>query len=148
MASTAAPAAQSYANHSRTVPGFHYATLGLILVYLLWALYRVLFHFSVDHLFELLPAVILGLLSWYTRNFPMVVQNRVIRMEERLRLERVAPELRNRIDDFSPRQLIALRFASDAELPALAKKVLDERIEDQDVIKKQIQSWRADHLRA
>ena len=148
MAPTAAPAAQNYANHRKTVPGFHFLTLGLAVVYLLWALYRVIFHFSADHLFELLPALILGLLSWYTRNFPMVVQNRVIRTEERLRLERVAPELRNRIDEFSPRQLIALRFASDAELPALARRVLDEHIEDGDVIKKQIQSWRADHLRA
>lgn len=148
MASAAAPAAQSYANHRQLVPGFHFLTLGLALVYLLWALYRVIFHFSVDHLFELLPALILGLLSWYTRSFPMRVQNRVIRQEERLRLERLAPELRNRIDDFTPGQLIALRFASDAELPALARKVLDEHIRDQDVIKKQIQSWRADHLRA
>lgn len=148
MASTAAPAAQSYANHRQLVPGFHFLTLGLAFIYLLWALYRVIFHFSVDHLFGLLPAIILGLLAWYTRNFPMVVQNRVIRLEERLRLERVAPELRGRIDEFTPGQLIALRFASDAELPALARKVLDERIRDQDIIKKQIQTWRADHLRA
>jgi uncharacterized protein DUF6526 len=144
----AAPAAQSYANHRKFVLGFHFLTLGLAVVYLLWALYRVLFHFSADHLFELLPAVILGLLAWYGRSFPLVVQNRVIRLEERLRLERLAPELRARIDEFTPGQLIALRFASDAELPALARRALDEHIHDQDVLKKQVQVWRADHLRA
>lgn len=148
MAPTAAPATQNYANHRKFVPGFHFLTVGLAVVYLLWALYRVLFHFSVDHLFELLPAVVLGLLAWYARTFPMVVQNRVIRLEERLRLERLAPELGSRSHEFTPGQLIALRFASDAELPALARKVLDEHIRDQNVIKKQIQTWRADHLRA
>jgi hypothetical protein len=144
----AAPAPQSYANHRKFVPGFHGLTLGLAVVYLLWALYRVIFHFSGDHLFELLPAIVLGLLAWYTRSFPMVVQNRVIRLEERQRLERLVPELRGRIDELTAGQLIALRFASDAELPALTRRVLDEHIHDQNVIKKQIQAWRADHLRA
>jgi len=148
MAPSAAPAAQNFANHRKFVPGFHFLTIGLAVVYLLWALYRVLFHFSVDHLFELLPAIVLGLLAWYARSFPLVVQNRVIRLEERLRLQRLVPELSGRIDEFTPGQLIALRFASDAELPALARKVLDEHIRDQNVIKKQVQSWRADHLRA
>ena len=141
--------AQNYANHRRFVPGFHYVTSGLLIVYLLWALYRVVFQgFSADHLFGLLSAVILGLLFYYVREFPLAVQNRVIRLEERLRLERVCPELKNRLEELMPPQLIALRFASDAELPALARRVLDERISDQDVIKKQIQSWRPDHLRA
>jgi hypothetical protein len=144
----AARVAQSYANHRKVVPGFHFLTLGLAIVYLLWALYRVIFHFSQDHLFELLPAVVLGLLCWYARGFPLVVQNRVIRLEERLRLERLVPELRGRADELTAGQLIALRFASDAELPALARRVLDEHIHDQNVIKKQIQAWRADHLRA
>ena len=107
-----------------------------------------IFHFSVDHLFELLPAILLGLICWYARGFPLVVQNRVIRLEERLRLERLLPELRGRTDELTADQLIALRFASDAELPALTRRVLDEHIHDQDVIKKQIQGWRADHLRA
>ncbi|HEV7515421.1 MAG TPA: DUF6526 family protein [Thermoanaerobaculia bacterium] len=144
----AAPVAQNYANHRKFIPGFHILTLGLAVVYLLWALWRVIFHFSGDHLFELLPAVVLGLLAWYARNFPMVVQNRVIRLEERLRLERLVPELKGRIDELTAGQLIALRFASDAELPALTRRVLDEHIHDQNVIKKQIQAWRADHLRA
>jgi Family of unknown function (DUF6526) len=140
--------AQTYANHRKYVFGFHIVTTALLLVFLLWTLYRVIFHFSTDHLFELLLAVILGLLFFYIREFPLVVQNRVIRLEERLRLERLCPELRNRIGELTPSQLVALRFASDAELPALTRRVLDEHIDDQNVIKKQVQDWRADHLRA
>jgi len=140
--------AQSYANHRRYVAGYHFVTTALLLVYLFWALYLAIFHFSADHLFGLLSAVILGFLFFYIRQFPLAVQNRVIRLEERLRLERLCPELKGRLAEMSPAQLIALRFASDAELPALARRVLDEQIHDQNTIKKQIQSWRADHLRA
>ena len=139
--------AQNFANHRKLVLGFHIVTTALLLVYLLGALYRVIFHFSPDHLFELLPAVVLGLLAWYARSFPLVVQNRVIRLEERLRLARLCPELKGRLDELTANQLIALRFASDTELPALTRRVLDEHIHDQTVIKKQVQSWRADHLR-
>ncbi len=144
----ASPVAQNYANHRKSVPGFHFLTFGIILIYLLWTLYQVIFHFSWDHLFGVLPPIALALVALYSRTFSLVVQNRVIRLEERLRLERLVPELRGRTDELSTGQLVALRFASDAELPALARRVLDEHIRDQDVIKKQIQSWRADHLRA
>lgn len=143
----AAPAAQDYANHRRNIFGYHILTLGLILLSLLWALYQAIFHFSLDHLFGLLPPIALGLVAFYARVFPLAAQNRVIRLEERQRLERLSPDLRGRLDELTPEQLIALRFASDAELPALTRRVLDEHIRDQDVIKKQIQSWRADHLR-
>ena len=141
------PVAQDYANHRKSVFGYHKITFGLILLSLLWALYQVIFHFSLDHLFGLLTPVTLGLIAFYARVFPLAAQNRVIRLEERLRLERLSPELRGRLDELTPGQLVALRFASDAELPALARRVLDEHIRDQEVIKKQIQSWRADHLR-
>jgi Family of unknown function (DUF6526) len=144
----AAPVAQNFSNHARYVPLFHFVTLGLVLVNLLWALYRTIFHFSGDQLAGLLTAVILVLLAFFLRDFPLAVQNRVIRLEERLRLERLCPELKGRIEELKPGQLIALRFASDAELPALTRRVLDEHIHDQAVIKKQIQNWRADHLRA
>jgi hypothetical protein len=62
--------------------------------------------------------------------------------------ELLPADLRPRIADFTVKQLVALRFASDAELPALARKVLDEKIEDQKAIKKLIVNWRADHQRA
>ncbi|HEY2824969.1 MAG TPA: DUF6526 family protein, partial [Gemmatimonadales bacterium] len=95
-----------------------------------------------------LAAVAILLLFWYMRQFPKVVQDRVIRLEETLRFQRVLPpNLQNRIGEFTPGQFVGLRFASDRELPGLAQKVLDEKIESRDAIKKLITDWRPDHLR-
>jgi polysaccharide deacetylase 2 family uncharacterized protein YibQ len=77
------------------------------------------------------------------------VQDRVIRVEERLRYQRLLPaDLQSRIDDFTINQIVSLRFASDAELPALARKVLDEKINERKVIKQFIKVWKPDNLRA
>ena len=92
-------------------------------------------------------ALFLGVL--YARLFALSVQDRVIRLEERLRYERVLPEeLRWRADELSVNQFIALRFASDDELSALMKKVLDEKMNGRKAIKQQIKNWRPDYLRA
>src|SRR5438477_12765060 len=85
----------------------------------------------------------------YARLFALSVQDRVIRLEERLRYERILPEeLRWRADELTPSQFISLRFASDDELPALMKKVLDERVTQRKAIKQLIKNWRPDYLRA
>jgi len=79
----------------------------------------------------------------------LTVQNRVIRLEMQLRMQAVLPaDLRGRILEFRPGQLVALRFASDAELPELARKVLDEKLTDQKAIKQLIRDWQGDFLRA
>ena len=76
------------------------------------------------------------------------LQDRLIRQEERLRLERVLTgDLRGRIGEFTTDQLIALRFASDEELGDLARRVLDERMVDRASIKRAVRSWRPDHHR-
>jgi hypothetical protein len=150
---------QNYANHARYVPGFHFATIGLLLVNLVWRAVLAWQLFRAGDagprlglsqaLADLVLAFALLLLVWYTRAFPMRVQDRVIRAEERERLGRLLPpELRGRVGELQPRQLIALRFASDEEVPALAGKVIEQRITDAKAIKQMIRSWRADHLRA
>ena len=139
---------QSYANHSRMVTGFHYVTGSLVIVYLVWTAWHAATTRSLDAHFQILGA--LGLLGtfWYARVFPLKAQDRVIRLEEQLRLARLLPDdVRSRVNELSARQLIALRFASDGELPELVKWVLTENVTDGKVIKQRIKHWRPDSHR-
>ena len=143
---------QTLATHRKLVPGFHFVTLGILVINIIWSLVRVVFPIPFvpvqDRLLNVAVAVALALLGWYVRNFPLRAQDRIIRLEERLRLERLLPpDLRGRIGELSTGQLIALRFASDAEVPELTRVVLDQGIKGQNDIKKKVRDWRADHLR-
>ncbi len=140
---------QNFDNHAKFVPAFHVVVLGIFTINLGWSLYRVAHAFSAESVLSLLLAIAFILLAFYSRIFALTVQDRVIRLEMRLRLLQILPaELRPRISEFSVNQLVALRFASDAELPALAKKVLDEKLNDRKAIKKMIREWEPDFLRA
>ena len=140
---------QNAANHARFVPGYHYLAGALTLLNLIWAITRSIRHPTIESHAAILVGVILLLLLWYLRAFPLAVQDRLIRLEERLRMQRLLPPaMQPRLDEFTAAQLIALRFASDAELPELASKVLNERITDRKQIKLLIREWRADHMRA
>ena len=100
---------------------------------------------AVDSLWALAMAVALFLGALFGRVFALAAQDRVIRLEERLRLrELLAEPLRSRIHEFTRDQLIALRFASDAELPELAATVLRDNVQKRDDIKKMVKNWRAD----
>ena len=140
---------QNFSNHPRMVPAFHGVLFTLIVVILGYAVTMFVKHPAFGTAVGVMLAVSLLLITWYARVFALTVQYRVIRLEERLRMAALLPpDLQRRIPDFSRGQLVALRFASDAELPALAKRVLDEKITDQKEIKNLIKEWRADHLRA
>ena len=142
---------QDYKTHRKYVPGFHFLTVGILVINLLWSLYRLFTGAAPlpDRVIALLVAIALPLVALYARLFALSVQDRVIRLEERLRLAEILPaDLRPRIGELGRRQLIALRFASDAEAPTLVRKVLDEKITNGDEIKKLIREWRADHFRA
>jgi len=145
-------AEQSFASHRRYVPAFHFVTFGILVINLIWALFRLFRGLPgvpfFDRLLGLAVAAALVLLAWYARTFPLRAQDRIIRLEERLRLERLLPaDLKPRIGELRTGQLIALRFAGDEELPELTRMVLDKGMRNQDEIKKMIRSWRADHLR-
>ncbi len=142
------PSEQSFANHARMVPGFHYVTGLSTIVFVVWSAWHAMSTRTADAHFQMLGAF--GLLGtfWYARSFPLKAQDRVIRLEEQLRLTRLLPEdLRHRVDELSARQLIALRFASDAEAPELVRWVLADKITDTKQIKQRIKVWRADHHR-
>lgn len=140
---------QTYENHRRFVPAYHFVTTFLLVVYLAWTVYRLVTEPSVDRFMNLVLAAALVLVFVYVRVFPLTVQNRVIRLEERLRLERLLPpELRGEIHRLRVSQLIALRFASDGELPELVAEVLRGDLKEPDEIKRRIRAWRPDRLRA
>ncbi|HEX3372381.1 MAG TPA: DUF6526 family protein [Candidatus Acidoferrales bacterium] len=143
-------AEQNFTNHAKTVPAYHFFVMPVMFLNLGWSIYRWKTSlWSVDGAIWVLTSVALLLGFLLARIFALSVQDRVIRLEERLRCERLLPpDLQARIVELEPGQLISLRFASDAELPALARKVLDEKIKDRKVIKQQIKNWRADYLRA
>ena len=141
---------QNFSNHTKYVPAFHFFALPAIFINFGWSIHRlVLSHFSVDGFIGVLTAAALLVTLFLARIFALKVQDRVIRLEERLRMERLLPDdLRQRIYEFTPGQCVALRFASDAELPMLARKVLTDKITAPKTIKQMVQAWRADHLRA
>ena len=142
-------AAQSYENHAKLVPGFHFVAFGMFALNLLWSLYRIIVSPSLDTTMSLILAVALILLFFYARLFALAVQDRVIRLEMRLRMERLLPDdLTPRIGDLTADQFVSLRFAVDAELPGLVRKVLDENLTDRKTIKQLITDWQADLLRA
>ena len=139
---------QDFATHRRWVPLYHFFTMPVLLVNLVSWVIPVFSSFSFRSILAALVAVALLILAFLARVFAGSVQDRVIRLEERLRLERLLPDdLKRRTDEFSVRQLVGLRFASDEELPGLAKKVLDGNIEKADDIKRQIKTWRPDFQR-
>jgi hypothetical protein len=143
-------AEQNFSNHTKVFPPFHFFVLPVLLINLGFQLYWMkVSWFSYRGLFGVLLALalILGFLS--ARRFALSVQDRVIRLEERLRYQRLLPsDLQPRIEEFTVVQLVSLRFASDAELPALARKVLDEKIQQRKTIKQLVKNWKPDYLRA
>ncbi len=138
---------QSFENHSRMVPMYHHAATLLLLASVLLSIYQLVRYFSGASVLGLFLSFALSIVFWYSRVFPLAVQDRIIRLEERLRIERLCPDLRSRVGEFTVGQLVSLRFASDDELPALARRVLDEKIVSRTEIKKSIRNWCPDHLR-
>jgi hypothetical protein len=141
---------QNLKNHSRFVPLFHLFVLPVLLINIGGAIHRLVkAGISYNSVFGILMALALFLLAFFARNFALTAQDRIIRLEMRLRLSQILPaELRPRIPEFTPAQLISLRFAGDAELPALARKVLDDKMNDRKAIKQLVKDWQGDYLRA
>jgi Family of unknown function (DUF6526) len=149
-----AESAQSYAHHTRWDPMYHFFAVPIIGLALLVTLVHFFAHITHGdfhdhfHAFMLiLLASALLVMALKERFYALKVQDRVIRLEERLRLTLLLAEpLRSRIPELTEDQLIALRFASDAEIPKLVERALKEKLSRAD-IKKAIQNWRPDYWR-
>jgi hypothetical protein len=141
---------QSYSKHSKLVPGFHFVLFGLIVIAIVLSLvnlYRRL-HIANGRITIIalaINSISMLLMFYYARTFPMKVQDRAIRAEENLRhFVLTGKPLDHRL---TVKQIIGLRFASDAELPELARRAADESLSP-DAIKKSVKSWRPDFDRA
>jgi hypothetical protein len=143
-------AEQNFENHGKYVPAFHFFVLPAMLVNFGWSIYRWIHtEFTVDGFIGIVVAAALFVGFGLARAIALKVQDRVIRLEERLRFERVLPaDMHPRIAEFTVDQFVALRFASNSELPELARKVLDEKLKGRKEIKKMIKVWRPDFARA
>ena len=141
---------QNFKNHLRFVPLYHFFALPMLVINFGWSISRwIAAGFTLGGLEWVLTSAALCLGVLYARLFALRVQDRVIRLEERLRYERVLPEeLRWRIDELTLDQFVSLRFASDEQLPKLMQKVLDGKLTQRKAIKRLIDDWRPDYLRA
>jgi hypothetical protein len=140
---------QTYKNHSRWYPLVHFIIFPLLLVNLGWQIYMLTQERTVDRGEMLLLAILLVLISFAARLQPLKVQDRIIRLEERLRYYTLLPhDVAEKAAQLSPREIISLRFAPDDELPELVERVLKGELSGGKEIKLAIQNWRADHLRA
>jgi hypothetical protein len=141
---------QNYSNHGKFFPPFHFFAAPILLANLIWSFFRLKpLGYSAYSIFSVFVAAALLVSLFAARIMALKVQDRVIRLEERLRYQRLLPaDLQGRADEFTINQFVSLRFASDAELPALARKVLDDKIDDRKTIKQMIKVWRPDYLRA
>ena len=140
---------QSFQSHARWVPLYHFVISAILLANLVWSIYLLVKGVSWPTVLGVLMAFSFLGMFYYLRTFALAVQDRVIRLEMRLRLQGLLPgDLKGRIGDLTADQLIGLRFASDAEMPALVRDVLEKNLTKRSEIKRRIKDWQADHLRA
>jgi hypothetical protein len=140
---------QSYQKHARWLPGFHFFVIPVLLVNLLNEIRHVAMEPTRHYAFQAVVAAALLMTAFLSRIQALTVQDRVIRLEMRLRLRGVLPpDLQPNIDTLTHRQLVALRFASDAEMAELVREVMAGRLATGKDIKQRIKSWQPDWLRA
>jgi hypothetical protein len=141
---------QSYKNYKRRFPPFHFVLIPILVINLIFSIYDTIHHYPAHkYLFHwwIVMSIAFLLMALLGRMQAVKAQDRIIRLEERLRLATLLPsDERVHIGEFTTAQLIALRFASDDELPALARRTLTQNLEPK-AIKQAIENWRPDHLR-
>lgn len=140
---------QTYKNHARFFPLFHFVVMPIFMINFLNALRHVYLERTLHSGWEAVLAFgfVSGALA--ARVMALAVQDRVIRLEMRLRLAKLLPpDLAGRVGEISRQQFVALRFASDAELPDMVRDVLAGNLATQKAIKMRVKNWEGDYLRA
>jgi hypothetical protein len=140
---------QSFKSHARWLPPFHFFVIPVLLVNALNEIRHVYLYPTRHSVWTLIVAVALLMLGLLSRVMTLTVQDRVIRLEERLRMRQLLPaDLQQHIDALTHRQMVALRFASDAELADLVREVVGGKLGTSKEIKMRVKAWRPDWLRA
>jgi hypothetical protein len=146
-----ADATQSFASHRRFLPLYHFVTIPLLAINLIIRIVYAIMHRGGRLVWwEIVFALALVFLALTARTMVLTVQDRLIRLEETMRLQRCLPDdLRGRIGELSSSQLIGLRFCGDdAELAGLVRSAVNGELKGREDIKKQIKTWRPDTMRA
>jgi hypothetical protein len=139
---------QTRASHRRFIPIWHFFALPVLVINVFMVAARLVRVPSLQNAWSVVVAIALVIGIFLSRSMPLRAQDRVIRLEERLRLEKILPaDLRGRIDDLKPEQLIGLRFAPDNEVPDLTRRALSGELRTRADIKNAIANWRPDLLR-
>lgn len=139
---------QTYATHRRYHVWFHFIGVPILSINILVKLVQAVRFPSLASAWDVVVAIALVIAIVLARSYALAVQNRVIRIEERARLQRCLPDdLRAGIDELKTSQLVALRFCSDEELPEVTREVLSGELRERNEIKRRIKNWRADWLR-
>jgi len=144
-----AQSAQNFENHGQIIPLYHGFVFFTFVANFLWAGWQLIQSPGVGTAIGLVMAVALIVFFFYARVFALKVQDRVIRLEMRMRLKELLPaDLQQHVQALTVDQLVALRFASDAELPSLVAQVVKDGVNDRKAIKRMVKDWQGDYLRA
>lgn len=139
---------QSYVSHKRYLPGWHFFVLPVLVLEVLHRAGIAIDDPSLHNLWMIVVVIAILAAAFFARRMSLTVQNRLVRLEERLRLNRLlGPDREHDADKFDLDQLIALRFASDDEVPHLVDRILAGELRTREEIKRAVQHWRPDHLR-
>ena len=138
---------QTFANHARFDPPFHFFVVPVVLISVIATGVHLFRSPSLTNAWLVVVGIAAAVATFKIRLYALRVQDRLIRLEERIRMMSVLQEpLRSRMGELTDTQYIGLRFASDAELPALVERAIKEQLGRAD-IKKAIVNWRADYSR-
>ena len=139
---------QAFATHRRWIPAWHFFAVPVLVANVFIVAARFWRDPRLVNGWAVIVAIALATGILISRTMPLRAQDRIIRLEERIRLERVLPgDIRGRIGNLTPEQFIGLRFAPDDEVPELTKRALNGELKTRADIKRAIRNWRPDHMR-
>jgi hypothetical protein len=139
---------QTYENHVRWQPPFHFFLLPVMLINVVWSIVQFVREPGWDRGWWIVVSLALVVLAALARTNPLTAQDRIIRLEEQLRYRQLLPaDLAQQTTALTTGQIIALRFASDEELAGLVRQVLEGQFTKPAEIKRAIKNWRGDMLR-